>query len=71
LPICEPISSAQNAKLSDAAWFYPAAGALLLWEVDLWRGREESPTQDFLLACLFDGFERELLGIFPESILEQ
>jgi len=31
-----------------------------LWEVDLWWGREENQTQDFLLACLFDGFEREL-----------
>ena len=48
------------------AWFYPAAGALMLWEVDLWRGREENPTQDFLLTCLFDGFERELLRIFPD-----
>jgi hypothetical protein len=49
------------------AWFYPDAGALMLWEVDLWRGREENPTQDFLLACLFDGFERELLRIFPDA----
>jgi len=49
------------------ACFYPAAVALMLWEVDLWRGREENPTQDFLLACLFDGFERELLRIFPNA----
>ena len=48
------------------AWFYPAAGALMLWKVDLWRSREENPTQDFLLTCLFDGFERELLRIFPD-----
>ncbi|HZF41710.1 MAG TPA: hypothetical protein VE715_23025 [Blastocatellia bacterium] len=48
------------------AWFYPGERALMLWEVDLWRGREENPTQDFLLACLFDGFERELLRIFPD-----
>jgi hypothetical protein len=50
------------------AWFYPAAGALMLWEVDLWRGREEDPTQDFLLACLWDGFERELLRVFPDAL---
>ena len=49
------------------ACFYPAAVALMLWEVDLWRGREENPTQDFLLACLFDGFERELLRVFPDA----
>jgi hypothetical protein len=49
------------------AWFYPDAGALMLWEVDLWRGREEAPAQDFLLACLWDGFERELLRIFPDA----
>jgi hypothetical protein len=49
------------------AWFYPDAGALMLWEVDLWRGREEDPAQDFLLACLWDGFERELLRVFPDA----
>jgi hypothetical protein len=39
----------------------------MLWEVDLWRGREEDPAQDFLLACLWDGFERELLRVFPDA----
>jgi hypothetical protein len=49
------------------AWYYPGARALMLWEVDLWRGREEDPAQDFLLACLWDGFERELLRVFPDA----
>jgi hypothetical protein len=49
------------------AWFNPDAGALMFWEVDLWRGREEDPAQDFLSACLWDDFELELLRLFPDA----
>lgn len=49
------------------AWYYPAVQTLMLWEVDLWRGREENPAEDFILACLFDGFEHELLRQFPDT----
>jgi hypothetical protein len=49
------------------AWFYPAVRALVLWEVDLWRGAEADPREDFILAVLFDSFERELLKVFPEA----
>src|SRR5262245_40573226 len=49
------------------AWFYPHASALMLWEVDLWRHPEADPRKDFILACLFDGFERELLRVFLDA----
>src|SRR5262245_43188610 len=49
------------------AWFYPDLKSLVLWECDVWRGREENPANDFILACLFDGFERELLRVFPDA----
>ncbi len=47
------------------AWYYPDARALMLWECDLWRGAEDEPRGDFILACLWDEFERELLRVFP------
>jgi hypothetical protein len=39
----------------------------VLWEVDMLRFGHRDPTQDFILGCLFDGFERELLRVFPET----
>lgn len=50
------------------AWYYPTARALILWEVDLWeRYRDGKLAEDFILSCLFDGFERELLRVFPDA----
>jgi len=49
------------------SWYYPDAGALMLWEVDIWRHPEADPRKDFILAVLFDGFERELLRVFPNA----
>jgi hypothetical protein len=49
------------------AWYYPDLQTLMLWEVDLRRSPENDPRNDFILGCLFNGFERELLRVFPDT----
>lgn len=63
----QPHGSVRREFANLQAWYYPDAGALMLWEVDLSRGREEDPATDFILTCLWDGFERELLRVFPDA----
>lgn len=50
------------------AWYYPTARALMIWEVDLWsRYRDETPAGDFILSCLWNGFETALLREFSDA----
>ena len=66
--IVEDVHSRGSRRVEFAglqAWYYSAVRALMLWECDLWRGAEADPREDFTLACLWDGFERELLRAFP------
>lgn len=49
------------------AWYYGDEKTLMLWEVDLFPSFcEADPTQDFLLATLWQSFEQGLLHRFED-----
>jgi hypothetical protein len=51
-----------------AAWYYPAARTIVLWELDVFdRFATAEPHRHAFLPTLWQGFERHLLAHFPNA----